>query len=76
MRVRTRNKSNKNMSQSSPTRGKFTILRGVDRSFTDLQEPKKVHFPNAAGGLRHVNSTEIRNLAKDSANRVIHALKD
>jgi len=63
----------------SPQRGVFTILRAVDRVAGDaknlqIAQPGEIHFPNAKGGLRRVDATEVRQLAKNSANRLAAAL--
>lgn len=58
--------------QTTQSRGVFRILRGVDSSadVLSLPQPGDIHFPNAKGGLRKVDSLETRRLARESANRL------
>jgi hypothetical protein len=62
-----------------PARGVFTILHAVDRVAGDaktlqIAQPGDIHFPNAKGGLRAVDGSDIRGLAKSSATRLAKAL--
>jgi len=61
-------------------RGVFTILRAVDRVAGDaktlqIAQPGEIHFPNAKGGLRRVDASETRQLARKSAQRLTAALE-
>jgi hypothetical protein len=64
-------------------RGHFKLLRAVDNpcdsskplEFAQHGDLQKIHFPKAKGGLRVVDSAEIRQLARESADRLIHVFK-
>jgi len=56
----------------------FKVLRAVNPSILGgtqpLQIAKEVHFPNAQGGLRLVETGEVRALAHASAQNLLRAL--
>ena len=68
---------------ATTTTGRFKVLRAVDPSVigggkaVEVSEakPKTVHYPNAKGGLRPVEQPEVRELAKNSAIRLLNLAK-
>jgi hypothetical protein len=56
----------------------FKILRAADPAIVGATKPlqmaTEVHFPNARGGLRLVNTAEVRTLASHSAQTLLKAL--
>jgi len=60
---------------------RFKVLKAVDPSVIggarplEVQEVKPVHYPNAKGGLRLVDSSDVRELAKHSAQRLLKLAK-
>jgi hypothetical protein len=69
--------------QAAATR--FKVLRAVDPSVIggarmvevsdETKQPKQIHYPNAKGGLRLIESEEVRGLAKNSAQRLLQLAK-
>ena len=76
-------KLNKNPIMSVPRSVKFKLLRafvpvpGVQGEPIEIARtvPAAAHFPNAKGGLREVDSDEIRSLATASSKRLTAALE-
>ena len=74
------------MTTPTPAKSRFKVLRAIDPSViggakqVEVSEDSKpshtVHYPNAKGGLRMINGpSEVRELAKNSATRLLQLVK-